>query len=224
MTFVDLDFFKKCLSQGLVKSPFLEIGSAKVLGADMPNLSEIARDYGVEKVVGVDLNPGEGVDFTADFGLPYESFVKTWNQGKFSSVGMFSVLEHTFDPITVLRNALSCVAEGGNLIVATPVTWPIHNFPRDYNRLLPDWYEEFARLNKIKLLDDAFCWLSGEFGICRVHDLKEGDNYVLPTFLSRGKDHSPIRYWMSRAVHKLFNTYGRSHTFPHVAIGIVYRN
>jgi SAM-dependent methyltransferase len=224
MTFVDIDYFKQCLNLGLVKSPFLEIGSAKVLGAEMPNLSEIARDYGVKKVVGADLSPGEGVDFTADFGMPSESFVKTWSQGKFSSVAIFNVLEHTFDPITVLRNALSCVAEGGTLLVVTPVVWGIHNYPRDYNRLLPDWYEQFARLNKLRLLDDAFCWLSGPFGILRVSELKEGDLYVLPAFLSIGKTRSPIRYWTSRAVHKLFNTYGRSHTFPHAAIGVAFNN
>jgi len=156
--------------------------------------------------------------------MPFDSFVKSWSQGAFSCVAIFNVLEHTFDPITVLRNALSCVAEGGTLLVVTPAVWPIHNYPGDYNRLLPDWYEQFARLNKIKLLDDAFCWLSGQFGICRVSDLKEGDDYVLPTFQSIGKAHSPIRYWTSRAVHKLFNTYGRSHTITLAAIGAAFSN
>jgi len=219
---MDLEYFKKCFDLGLVKSPFMEIGSAKVQNSPLPNLTEFARNHGVNQTLGVDLEPGKGVDATVDFSQEQRKFNENWKQGDFSTVAIFNVLEHTFDPITVLRNALRCVAKGGVLLVVTPVVWTIHNYPRDYNRLLPDWYEEFARLNEIKIREEAFCWLSSQFGICRVDELKEKSLHVLPTFMSRGKKHSPLRYWTTRAVHKLFNTYGRSHYYPDVAIGVAF--
>jgi hypothetical protein len=127
---------------------------------------------------------------------------------------VFNVLEHTFDQITVLSNALSCLAESGTLLVVTPAIWPLHNYPGDYHRLLPDWYHQFAELHGLKLVDDHFCWLS-QFGIEPIFSFET----EFPTYRSRRIKGSPTRYWMSRIEHRVLNTYGRSHWATHTAIG-----
>jgi SAM-dependent methyltransferase len=194
----------------------LEVGSAKVQG--IPNLCEIARDLGIKETTGVDISQGAGVDFVFDFGLPPALFEKEWRSGQFATVCIFNVLEHTFDPLTVLTNALSCVEENGTLLVLTPSIWPIHSYPHDFNRLLPDWYLEFSRRNKLKLVDKQFCWLS-QFGI---EPIERSSEPTLPGFLTRGQGDSKARYWISKISHKFLNTYGRSHWATHSAIGAAF--
>jgi hypothetical protein len=215
MTPNDAGWFTRCYHAGLVKDRMLEVGSAKVQG--VPNLCDIARDLGVSETKGADISSGIGVDVIFDFGIKPEKFKEQWSFGKFSTVSVFNVLEHTFDPITVLTNALSCVESEGTLLVITPSIWPIHNFPFDYNRLLPDWYRTFAERNSIKLVDQHFCWLS-EFGTETIGK----DSNSFPTYISRAKKISPFRYWTSRGGHKLLNTYGRSHWANHSAIGAAF--
>ncbi|MCL4752368.1 MAG: methyltransferase domain-containing protein [Myxococcales bacterium] len=215
MTSNDLEFFRLCFRLGFVRSPFLEIGSAKVQGST-PNLCEVARSLGITDAVGTDISAGPGVDFTCDFSAPAEEFRSQWARGKFSSVAIFNVLEHTFDPVGVLTNALSCVQPGGHLVVVAPAVWPLHNFPGDFVRLLPNWFEEFARRTHTALVDDAFCWLS-QFGVVPV---RSSPDYQLPSYLGARQSHT-ARYFVSRIVHRAFNTYGRSHAFTHAAIGAV---
>ena len=215
MTRLDIDWFVKCHSAGLVKAPMLEVGSAKVQG--LSNLCEIGRRLGVNDATGVDLVPYEGVDLVADFSLDEEEFRKRVSLKGFSTVCVFNVLEHTFDAITVLSNALSCVDRYGALLVVVPSIWPIHDYPGDFVRLLPDWYREFAKRHELQLIDKHFCWLS-EFGVEPI-SLVEGG---FPTYLSRAAKSSRSRYWASRVGHKLLNTYGRSHWAPHSAIGAAF--
>jgi hypothetical protein len=136
----------------------------------------------------------------------------------FSTVCIFNVLEHTFDPITVLTNALSCVERGGSLLVVVPSVWPIHSYPGDYVRLLPDWYMAFARRHELQLLDQSFCWLS-HFGIESINSRSEA---MLPSYLTRPLGVSRSRYWISRIGHKLLNTYGRSHWATNSAIAAAF--
>jgi len=170
--------------------------------------------------LGTDLHPGKGVDFVSDFGQRHADFVRHWTHGVFATVAIFNTLEHTFDPITVLENVLSCVAPEGTIIVVAPSTWPLHDFPKDYVRLLPHWHEEFARLHGLTIVRDRFCHLS-EFGILPIDSLRQGSEYALPNYHNSAPRN--YRYWSSRAVHRIFNTYGRSHTLTHSAIGCVYR-
>jgi len=216
MTDLDVQWFRRCHADGLVKNRMLEVGSAKVQGT--PNLCEIARELGVEGATGVDMAKHDGVDIIFDFGLAPEGFREGWNLGTFSTVCIFNVLEHTFDPLTVLMNALSCVQENGTLLVVTPSIWPIHSYPRDFNRLLPDWYREFSKRNRVRLVDKQFCWLS-EFGIEVVDSTSQP---TLPSFLTRGQTDSRLRYLISKISHKFFNTYGRSHWATHSAIGAAF--
>jgi SAM-dependent methyltransferase len=217
MTGKDVEFFMACSDAGFIRGHMLEIGSAKVQGT--PNLCDLARELGVEATTGVDMQLIDGVDAVFDFSLSTESFKTSWRLGRFSTVCIFNVLEHTFDPLTILSNALQCVEPGGSLIVVVPSAWPIHRYPADYVRLLPDWYQKFADINKITLRDSHFCWLS-DFGV----EVMDKNNIMqLPGFISRGLKASKTRYWASRLIHKLFNTYGRSHWATNSAIGAVFQ-
>ena len=104
MTPNDAEYFKACHSAGLVKGRMLEVGSAKVQG--IANLCDIARELGVPEVTGVDLTSYDGVDVIFDFGVEQEEFRDKWDLGAFSTVCVFNVLEHTFDPITILSTLL----------------------------------------------------------------------------------------------------------------------
>lgn len=214
MTAEDIVYFKHCFHQGRVQGPLLEIGSRKVAD-ETHTFRDVARDLGVASTLGVDLVEGPGVDLTSDFSKAPAEFKKDWAHPAFQTVVIFNVLEHTFDPITVLKNALHCVAPGGNLLALAPAVWPIHRFPRDFNRLLPDWYEAFAAQEKLKLDRSAFCWVS-EFGITPVGPSGGAE---LPTWHTLAKPAPKLR---SRVAHRIFRTFGRSHRFTYCALGAAF--
>lgn len=215
MTPLDVDWFRKCHAGGLVREPLLEVGSVRLdVG---PNLCDLARGLGLSQAVGADLEPGSGVDVVLDFGLHREEFQSQCVLRGFSTACVFNVLEHTFDPITVLSNALLCLGESGVLLVVAPAIWPLHNFPGDFNRLLPDWYRRFADLHGLKLVDEYFCWLS-QFGIEPISSLET----EFPSYRSRRTKCSATRYWTSRIGHRVLNTYARSHWATHTAIGAAF--
>lgn len=220
MTHSDILYFKLCHKFGIVRSPFLEIGAAKVQKI-LPNLCELAKQVNIDEVKGADLSLSEGVDIQFDFAIDTIDFAKTWSHGKFSTVAIFNVLEHTFDPITVLRNALSCVAPGGALLVVVPCIWPLHDYPFDFLRINPHWHEEFAKRFSLKLYPDLFCYLS-QFGIIKIDESRQGNGYEYHTFHNVVKSKSPFKYWRSRVIHFIFNTYGRGHGFTHLAIGAAF--
>lgn len=212
MTSVDEEYFRLCCRAGIVQEPILDVGALRI--GDQTNITELARRAGLREVRGTDLKQGQDVDYIADFGLEPSEFHRRYAFPTFSTVCVFNVLEHTFDPIIVLLNALSCVSSGGSLIVLTPSIWPIHNYPSDYNRILPDWYREFASRHELRFVDGLFSWLS-EFGIEPI----ASDEPEFPTYRSRKSRASAARYWKSRIGHRLLNSYGRSHWATHCAIG-----
>jgi len=207
----DKDWFLTCCDQGLVTPRLLEIGSAKVQGCN--NLCDEARLRGIE-ALGVDIHAMDGVDAVADFGKPQAEFLREWTAGEFSTVVVFNVLEHTYDPIRILENALLCSRRGATLLVLTPAIWPIHNFPGDFSRLLPDWYRRFAELHSLKIVESSFNWIST---FCFEPVSKYPD---FPTYISRKDSVPQSRYWLSRIGHKLLNTYGRSHWATHCSVAV----
>lgn len=216
MTPEDAEYFKRCHKRGLVKEPLLDVGSARIAGQQ--NIRDIAMGLGLKQIKGADIAPGSEVDYVANFGLEPAEFERSYGLPQFATVCVFNVLEHTFDPVRVLGNAVSCVSSGGSLLVVTPSIWPIHDFPRDCNRLLPDWYREFARQNRLRLVEDLFLWLS-EFGMNSIPP----ENPEFPTYRSKDVKKSWLRYWSSRIGHRLLNTYGRNHWATHCAIGAAFQ-
>ncbi|NBX93355.1 MAG: methyltransferase domain-containing protein [Proteobacteria bacterium] len=217
MTSNDINFFKYCFTRGWVHESLLDVGSSTFGGAQL-SISMVAKDLGLKQVTGVDLAKNTGVDVVFDFSVKDETFEGGWEAGSFNTVVVFNVLEHTFDPYQVLKNAAKCLKPGGTLLVVVPVVWPIHSFPKDHCRLLPDWFEEFARREGLSLVKEGFVWLS-EFEMSPVDGvIKEGERQY-PNFLNQGKLKSPLRYWSSRITHRILNTFGRSHSFNPYGFG-----
>ena len=172
---------------------------------------------GLSPTLGVDLAPGPGVDHVADFSVPQERF--KWTRDKYKTAVLFNVLEHTFDPICILRNTLECVQPGGSILLVVPTVWPLHDYPQDFCRLEPHWFEQFASSHKLKLERKAFCWLS-PFGITPVDQLRNGSQYQLPTFQNLGRSQF-LRYWRTRIANRLLGTYGRTQFLALCSVGVV---
>ena len=225
MTERDTEFLQLCHRLGLLKGPFLDVGSLNFNQDEgLRNLRDLVGTFGVEGAKGTDFQAGPGVDIVADFSIPVSEFEASWGGESFETVAIFNVLEHTFDPVTVLGNALGRVRSGGSLLVVVPSVWPIHNYPVDCVRLNPDWYRQFAGRHGLTLVEEAFCWLSEDFGIIPVNDLRQGDLDYYPSFHHLGPARNPKRYRMTTVVNKLFPTFFRTHWLPAMAaLGAAFR-
>jgi SAM-dependent methyltransferase len=203
----DRHYLEALLKRGVLKGPLLE------LGAGLPEHS--ARGI-VERAglayVGTDL---EGdVEVRVDFSDGPAVRSAFTGRARFESAIVFNVLEHTFDPIRVLDHVFELLAPGGICVALTPTVWPIHSFPIDCWRVLPDFYTEYARRNGHELIRDTFEYVG--FGPVQT---PPGGSAVLPN-----PGRSPGHHLYSRVVHKLFNTAGRSMFMPsHVATAVALR-
>jgi SAM-dependent methyltransferase len=210
MTENDTGYIKTLIKDRVLNGPVLELG-AGYGGATCRELITDARlDY-----YATDIAASEGVTYVADFSNP-ENIAEVFGNNQFECVLVLNLLEHTFDPIRILDCALGLVRPGGKLIVIAPAVWTLHNYPIDCYRLLPNWYEQYAATRGCDLLPQYF-----EFVGCgRISNFIDQDgNYQLPSPTTNSK----FRYWWSRIIQKIFNTYGRGMAFPsHVAIGAVY--
>jgi SAM-dependent methyltransferase len=216
MTGRDVEYFRHCHGRGLVRGPFLDVGSMKV-NEGIENLRDLALSLGVERALGCDFAAGPGVDVIADFSRPAADFRRDWSHGRFATVAIFNVLEHTFDPVTVLDNALSLVEPGGTLLAVIPSIWPIHNFPVDCLRFNPDWFRQYAVSRGVGLAEDDFHWLSEDFGLVPVGRLRRDGLDYYPSFHRLGR---PALLRLTYAVNRLFPTYFRTHWHPvMVALG-----
>jgi len=210
MISTDVEYVKKVVSAGLIKSPCLELGVA----CEGANNRELILNSGVT-YFGTDMVTGNGVDFVVDFEDSTEVVEKCFEGiGKFGSVLVLNVLEHTFDPIRILDNIFSILRTGGTCIIIAPTVWQLHNYPLDCWRINPNFYEEYCKRKNFNLLDEYFDYV----GISKVRKHRDASgNYVLPKPSS-----NRFRTLVSRTVHKCFNTYGRGMFFPsNISIGAV---
>lgn len=207
MTEGDADYVSRLLAAGMVGGPVLELG-AGYGGQTCRQAVKAARlDYFATDI------DGDAVDFVADFS-DRSSVVGAFAGRTFGTVLVLNVLEHTFEPIPVLDNAASLLREGGRLVIVTPAVWPIHRFPVDCYRLLPDFYVRYAHSRGLPLDEHWFEYI----GRGRVRDHVGGSSEPRLPAPAQGR----WGRWKSRVVHRLFDTSGRDMTFPsHVAIGAV---
>jgi hypothetical protein len=152
--------------------------------------------------VGTDLE-GE-VDVHADFSDLAAVRAAFADRPPFGTALVFNVLEHTFDPIRVLDHVFSLLAPGAHCAVLTPTVWPLHSYPIDCWRILPDFYLEYARRNGHELLRETFEYV----GLAPV---MAGQSSPSP-LPKPGR--SPAHLLYSRIVHKLFDTTGRGMLMP----------
>lgn len=123
-----------------VDGPVLEIGSK-----DYGSTSSFRDTYRGVEYVGLDMEPGAGVDIVADLTtgtgtLPSEHF----------ALGICcSVLEHVRRPWIMAEHITTLIRPGGTLFMSVPWVWRYHAYPDDYFRF--SW-------RGIEELFPAFTW------------------------------------------------------------------
>lgn len=208
MTINDSIWMQHVLREKALEGPVLELGVGYG-GATSRRLIEAAN----LRYYGTDLEKTPVVDFAANFERREDMDVFS-SVAPFGTVLILNVLEHTFDPIRVLDHAFSLLYPGGKCAVLTPSIWPLHNYPMDAWRILPNFYEEYSRRRGYTLERKFFQYA----GVGAVDDFRAKDgSYEYPPPCS-GK----FRLLYSRIVHKLFKTCGRAMFHAsHVAIGAI---
>lgn len=137
------------------KSTIVDIGSMNVNGS-YKALIEPPFKY-----IGVDLAPGSNVDRVMvsefDTGLP-DLFA--------SGVISGQCLEHCSNPFTLVKEIFRICSRGAYVLLSAPWVWPIHRYPLDCWRFLPDGMRiliEAAGGEFIKsYLNDQDCWGIGQ--------------------------------------------------------------
>lgn len=81
-----------------------------------------------EDAVGLDMQPGKGVDIVHDLEQPLKG------HQPFDHIDCCSVLEHVRRPWLLCHNIEELLRHGGSLIVQVPFVWRVHGYPSDYWR------------------------------------------------------------------------------------------
>jgi hypothetical protein len=122
-------------------------GRVLVVGSKLYKTKRGDRRALHEDAVGIDMQPGEGVDRVLDLEetLPDDL-------GTFAHVECLSVLEHSRRPWLMAANLERLLIVGGTLFLAVPFMWRIHGYPDDYWRFTPNGIRQlFPRLAWQKL-------------------------------------------------------------------------
>jgi SAM-dependent methyltransferase len=216
---VDFAYLRHVIAGGLVKGPVLEVGSRAWQGEE-GNAARACRDASLEWE-GTDIVAGEGVDFVLDI-LDRGAVGEVGRQ--WATVLVFNLLEHVYNPIEALENAMTLVAPGGSAVVIGPVVWQLHDYPRDFWRPMPDFFLEFADRNGLEVVPGALMWtVAGK--LIPVERLSIGNQKKLPSISRPGVVEvwgAPQAYW-SRALHTLLRTFGRETQYPDSGLGVVLR-
>lgn len=216
---VDFAYLRHLIGRGLIEGPVLEIGSRTWQGDD-GNAARECRLAGLAWE-GTDIVAGPGVDFVLDIldAQAVEAISRRW-----SAVLLFNLLEHVYNPIDALTNAMKLVAPGGVGVVVGPAVLQLHDYPRDYWRPMPDFFLEFAERNGYEVVREALMWTVLD-RLVAVDSLSVGDQKKLPSISRPGVLTvwgRPQAYW-SRAVHVVLRTFGREIHHPDCGLGVVLR-
>jgi hypothetical protein len=208
----DKIYIENLLKKGLIKSPCLELGTG--YGGDI--CKEMLTLAGIE-YYGTDMVDGANVDFIANMEDDIEKIKLCFKGKKFNTILNLNVLEHTYNPIDILNKTIELLNEKGNYIIIAPTIWPLHDYPIDTWRILPNFYEEYSRRNSLIIQRNFFEYI----GHSKIDDNKDPSGkykykYPLPLM-------SQFKFYRSKIIHKIFNTYGRSMFFSnHLSIGCVF--
>jgi len=209
MTKNDVAYVTALLERGLIHGRVLELGAG--YGGETCRI--LVEKHGCSYSA-TDVAPSSGVSFVADF-ADTDSVRRAFGDATFDTVLVLNVLEHTFDPVRIVDNALGLVADGGAVVVVAPAAWTLHDYPIDCCRLLPHWYEQYASSRDVELPADVFQYL-GRGPVGAFKDNTGAYQFPLPTS-------ETVHYWWSKAVQRAFGTFGRGMSYPsHLAIGAVF--
>jgi SAM-dependent methyltransferase len=145
-----------CLAYGRERLGRAEVRGRRVIDVGARNvngsLRPVVEQLGPSSYLGVDIEPGAGVDEVC----PAENLVERFGPESFDVVICTEVLEHVQDWRAVVSNLKRLVAPGGVLLVTTrSIGFPYHAFPHDYWRFENDDMRAiFADLEVESLEDD----------------------------------------------------------------------
>lgn len=209
MTENDKYYLQKAISEGFITGKCLEIGSAVEWCSTIPLMKTQNFD-----ICGLDIHDGKYVDFIVNLESEYETIKKTIDK-TFDTIICFNTLEHVFNPVVVLENLANLLNKNGTLLISTPVMWPIHGYPSDFHRPLPNFYEEFARRYNFQILPRSFEYL----GFGSVSKFRGEGKTGFPPVLKNS-----FRFLFGKLIHKFFRTFGRDFLYPnHLAIAVTLR-
>lgn len=210
----DFSYVEHLICRDLVSSPALEVGSRAWQGS-AGNFASLLSRYGIAWT-GCDIAAGEGVDFCLDIS---DTAACEGLAGRWRTVLMLNILEHVYDPILALKNAMMLIEPGGVCVVITPTLWHLHDYPKDFWRPLPDFYLEFAARERAQVVPGSMRWLVGGQQL-EVEELREGTQKMLPSYAVGARLWGVAMWSRSRLVHRIFNTTGRLTPFPQSGIGV----
>lgn len=209
MTENDINYIKQLINKKKIEGPVLELGA----GYGGNTCSNIIKENNLAYFTS-DMEASQYVDYVADFeSSNIECFFP--NSVKFKSILVLNVIEHTFDPVRVLDNALKLLDKDGSLVIIAPSCWPLHSYPIDCYRFMPNFFEKYAHSRN--LLIDLECFEYLGCGMITSH-LDENNNYQFPLPIVG------LSFLKSKIIHKLFNTFGRGMRFSNfIAIGAIFK-
>lgn len=107
-------------------------GPALIVGSKVYK-TRVDRRTRYANAIGVDMEPGPGVDVVADLeeALPA-------GLGPFAHVDCLSVLEHSKRPWLLAANVERLMEPGATLFLSVPFVWRIHGYPSDFWRMTVD--------------------------------------------------------------------------------------
>jgi SAM-dependent methyltransferase len=121
-------------SREYLTGTLLDVGCGK-----MPYKEILLRPRGhSEKYLGLDLD----IPVTAGYSeakpdLLWDGKVMPLADGSVDSVMLTEVLEHCFEPATVLKETCRVLKHGGYIFITVPFLWPLHDVPYDEYRYTP---------------------------------------------------------------------------------------
>lgn len=123
--------------------PYLEVGSRDYGSTqDLHSLFAPRGEY-----VGVDMQPGRGVDVVCDLTADFEEVNAKLAGRRFGTIFCLSVLEHCARPFRLADNLTDLLRDGGHLCLSVPFAWEYHAFPGDYWRFTHEGVQRlFPRL------------------------------------------------------------------------------
>lgn len=108
--------------------------------------------------VGVDIEPGEGVDFVADLSDQGDMNKVLGKYGLFNHIECWSVLEHAKRPWLLAENLQHMLYPESSIHVQVPFVWRVHSYPSDYWRFTTE---------AIQFLFPRICWHALEYAHLR---------------------------------------------------------
>jgi hypothetical protein len=167
----------------------LEVGAYNVNGSVRGVVEPIAESY-----IGVDIQPGAGVDLVVDA----ENIINVFEEVQFDVVISTEMLEHVQNWPLIVHNLIAATRIGGIMVLTTrDVGMYWHGFPGDYWRFSPDdlrrIFEPIGEIISAEKDTDDQAWGSGVI-VRRVVDDLSGWREALNAVPIHGVDTAPIAY------------------------------